>query len=145
MKTIIQEQKQKNKRGVVLILAMFVMVALSLLTITSFELLTGSIRIAKNHKEDLQALYVAEAGIEEGVKRMRATGTCSSFGPETWAGYQYTVTVETVDSDLKFTSVGSVGYFQRTLEARVKVVETPEFPVPHNYSVAVMYWKEKEM
>jgi hypothetical protein len=152
MKTLNQISKQSNKRGVILILAMFIMVALTLLTLTSFELLISTIRISGNHKNDLQALYVAEAGIEEGVKRMRlsSNGSCIGFGPETWSGYQYTVTVGTVVvagqplPDLIFTSVGNVGYFQRTLEARVKVIKTPEFP-DYKFSVAVLYWREREM
>jgi len=145
MRHLAYQIKTKNEKGVALILALMLMTALSLLTVNSFEMLSSSIRIAANHKDDLQALYVAEAGIEDGVQRMRSTGGCSDFTGSV-GGYQYTVTVTTVGTNLlKFLSVGNSGNFPRTLEAEVKVVGTPEYPDPDNYSVAVMYWKEKEM
>jgi len=149
MKRLAYLIKPKNEKGVALILALMLMVALSLLAITSFEILSGSIRIARNHKDDLRALYVAEAGIEDGVSQLRESGTCPSQITGNVGGYTYNVTVNQSGSGsgsiIDFESVGTSGNFQRTLVARARIIETPEYPNPVNFSVAVLYWKEKEM
>ena len=144
MKTLIQRLKPKDKKGVALILALMLMTALSLLTITSFEILTGSIGIARNHKDDLQSLYVAEAGIEDAILQLRFSWSVSSTSGSL-DGNTYTLTVTTVSADIKnIESQGTAGIFQRTLIARVKKINTVEY-APLQYSVAVMYWREKEM
>jgi Tfp pilus assembly protein PilX len=151
MKNLIQRNKLNNERGVALILAMMVMVALSLLTVNSFEMLSGSIRISRNHKDDLQALYVAEAGIEDAIIQLRYDRNwIAGFDEKDFDGNKYTVVVtvvETVGTDnsvIKLLSTGKAGNFQRTLEAQAKIIGTEEFS-PLEYSVAVLYWKEKEM
>jgi len=149
MKNLIQINKLNNERGVALILAMMVMVALSLLTVNSFEMLSGSIRISRNHKDDLQALYVAEAGIEDAVIQLRVSRNwIAGFDEKDFDGNKYTVVVtvvETVGTDnsvIKLLSTGKAGNFQRTLEAQAKIIGTEEFS-PLEYSVAVLYWREK--
>jgi len=145
MKNLIQRNKLNNERGVALILAMMVMVALSLLTVNSFEMLSGSIRISRNHKDDLQALYVAEAGIEDAVIQLRVSRNwIAGFDEKDFDGNKYTVvvTVGTDNSVITLLSTGKAGNFQRTLEAQVKIIGTEEFS-PLEYSVAVLYWKEK--
>jgi Tfp pilus assembly protein PilX len=150
MKNLIQRNKLNNERGVALILAMMVMVALSLLTINSFELLTSSIRISRNHKDDIQALYVAEAGIEDAIIQLRGNRNWTAgFVEKDFDGNKYTVVVtvvETVGTDnlvITLLSTGKAGNFQRTLEAQVKIIGTEEFS-PLEYSVAVLYWIEKK-
>ena len=153
MKNLIQRNKLNNERGVALILAMMVMVALSLLTVNSFEMLSGSIRISRNHKDDLQALYVAEAGIEDAIIQLRYDRYWHAgfLDPgKDFNGNKYIVEVENPDPDsgsqdiVKITSTGKVGNFSRVLEAQAKIIGTEEFS-PLEYSVAVLYWKEKEI
>jgi len=55
---------QKNRQGFVLILTLMLISLLSVLAITSFELVTATTRITRNHKLYTQALYSADAGIE---------------------------------------------------------------------------------
>ncbi|MDQ1327326.1 MAG: PilX protein [Candidatus Poribacteria bacterium] len=57
----------KDKRGFVLVLTLMLISLLSVLAITSFELVTATTRITGNHKRYLQALYAADAGIEHTV------------------------------------------------------------------------------
>jgi len=54
----------KKKQGFVLILTLMLISLLSVLAITSFELVTATTRITRNHKLYTQALYSADAGIE---------------------------------------------------------------------------------
>lgn len=154
MKRLTYGIKHKNENGVALILAMMLMVALSLLTVNSFEMLIGSIRISRNHKDDLQAFYAAEAGIEDTVSQLRISGSCGNFNGSL-DEYQYSVTYISggfpdkpppVLDEFDYESVGTAGNFTRTLRARIKIVATPEYPNPVNYSVVIKsIWGEKEM
>jgi Tfp pilus assembly protein PilX len=151
MKIVILSPKLNNEKGVALILAIMLMLALAVLTISAFELLISSVRITKNIKDDFQALYVSEAGIEDAILQLRYNGNWNTgFTDKNFGGNNYDVTITTVSMVnghqfmVDIQSTGKVGYFQRILKARVKIIETPEFPsLP--YSVAVMYWTEKEV
>ena len=58
---------QKNRRGFVLVLTLMLITLLSVLTITSFEMVIATTQITGNHKRYLQALYAADAGVEHSV------------------------------------------------------------------------------
>jgi hypothetical protein len=155
MKTFILTPKlnneKNNEKGVALILAIMLMLALAMLTISTFELLSSSIRISGNIKYDLQALYVSEAGIEDAILQLRYNGNWNTgFTNRNFGGSNYDVTITAVSMAnghqflVDIQSTGRVGDFQRILIARVRIIETPEFPsLP--YSVAVMYWRELEV
>jgi Tfp pilus assembly protein PilX len=53
-----------DKRGFVMVLTLLLISLMSVLTITTFELVMSTTRITNNHKSYLQALYVADAGVE---------------------------------------------------------------------------------
>ena len=53
-----------DKRGFVLVLTLLLISIMSVLTIATFELVMSTTRITGNHKNYLQALYLADAGVE---------------------------------------------------------------------------------
>lgn len=58
-------RKNKNKqKGFVLVLTLMLITLMSVLAITSFELVISTTRMTNNHKKYLQSLYVADSGIE---------------------------------------------------------------------------------
>jgi len=59
-----QKNKDNYEKGFVLVLALMLITLMSVLAITSFELVISTTRITNNHKKYLQALYVADAGVE---------------------------------------------------------------------------------
>jgi len=71
----------KDKRGFVLVLTLMLISLMSVLAITSFELVTSTTRITGNHKLYLQALYVADAGVED---------TLSVLSIADWSGLDFT-------------------------------------------------------
>lgn len=129
-------------------LTMLIMAALSILTVSALELLTTSMRITGNHKRELEAIYVADAGIEDAVKELRNDRDWrTGFNNKDFLGSKYTVTLTQTSTDafgnpiIKIESTGTTTIgFQRKLEAEVKVVQTPELALP--YSVVMNYWKE---
>ena len=68
MKNIIS----KNKKAVALVLAMFILVFISILVVAFLNLLTSDLVITTNHLGRLKALYIAEAGVEYAISRLRA-------------------------------------------------------------------------
>jgi len=64
-----------DKQGFVLILTMLLISLMSVLTITTFELVTSTTRITGNHKTYLQSLYVADAGVEHALYVLSKTVT----------------------------------------------------------------------
>jgi hypothetical protein len=75
-----------DKRGFVLVLTLMLISIMSVLTITTFELVMSTTRITSNHKSYLQALYVAEAGVEHSLSVLSQNvptnfdGSISNFG-----------------------------------------------------------------
>lgn len=55
---------EKREKGFVLVLTLMMISLLSVLAVTSFELVISTTRITKNHKDYLKALYTADAGVE---------------------------------------------------------------------------------
>lgn len=123
-------------------LALIVMSVLSLLAISSFELLTASIQIIANHRHDLQAMYIADAGIEDAIDHLRDDpGWSAGLDVEfpTGSGNTYTVSIDNSGYPIiVITSTGTIQNFQRTLEAEVEVIGSSS-----PYSVVMTYWKEK--
>ena len=70
-------QPLNNERGVVLVAAMLIMSALTLLGSTAVMTSTTDTKIGANYKTGVQAFYAAEAGIEEARARLRGDFTPS--------------------------------------------------------------------
>ncbi len=60
-----------NNRGVALVVALLLLAALALLGTTAFLFSTTETKIGNNYRSSEQALYVAEAGIQEALYRLR--------------------------------------------------------------------------
>ena len=132
----------RDSRGATLIIALIVMGVLSILTIGSLQMLTANIQISNNHIKDMQALYIADAGIEDAIDRLRddpnwdAGLTDVEFPPG--SGNTYTVTIDNSGyPSVIITSTGKVSDFQRTLEAQIDISGSSA-----PYSVTTVYWKE---
>lgn len=84
------------ERGVALLLAMFILVFISILVVAFLNLLTSDLVITTNHLGRLKALYIAEAGAEEVISRLRANRNWSgNIGPVVFpagSSSSYTVT-----------------------------------------------------
>ena len=85
----------QEQRGAAMLLSIMLMVVLSLLTITLFELLTASTQITGNHRLEIRTLYIADAGVEAAINVLRDAPDESDDIPETVFGDgTYTVLVE---------------------------------------------------
>ena len=129
----------REQSGATLVLALIVMLMLSLLTIGSLEMLRLNLKIAGNHSRDLQVLYIADAGVEDAIYRLRNdpswdTGLSDEEFPN-GSGNTYTVIIDNITESpsIIITSTGTVSDFQRTIEVKVRITGS---------SIRTKYWKE---
>lgn len=132
----------EEQRGAALVVALIVMSVLALLTISSLDMLTLNVQLGGNHERELKASYMADAGVEDAIDRLRDdsgwdAGLTDVEFPA-GSGNTYTVTIDNSESPLIIiTSTGTVASLQRSLEVQVKITGSSS-----PYSARVMYWKE---
>lgn len=127
-----------HKKGVALLLALFILILASLLVIAFLELTTTDLQITSNHLTRNQALYIADAGVEYSLSRLKNSKSDFSTTIEfpLGSGNTYNVTYSSISGTI--TSVASINAGpQLTLEVKVSVKgqTTP-------YNVKIISWRE---
>lgn len=143
----LNKRKSKNQKGVILLLAAFVVLFMSILIIGYLEVATTETEIMRNHRLSNKALHIAEAGIEDAIYTLRQTGNhhwTTGFTDKVFpAGStsSYTVTVNDDDyPDIVITSTGTVSSsFRRQIEVGI-AISGPPTSAP--YPIRINYWKE---
>lgn len=127
----------KNEKGIALILVLFTMLFISLLVVAFVDLATIDQQIVTNQVRDLQAGFIADAGVETAVYELRQdpgySGTGGNVEFPSGSGNTYNVTV----SGSTITSTGTVTDFSRTIEVDFSITGAS---VP--YTVRINTWKE---
>lgn len=131
----------KNNRAVALILAMFTLVFIAILVVAFLELLTSDLVITNNHLGRLQALYIAEAGVEHAISQLRVNKKWTD-NPYTeifpsGSSNSYAVTKATTATRV-ITSVGNIdNKFTATIEAQVSIQGSSS-----PYTIRIVSFKE---
>ena len=134
----------KCESGFALILAIFLMLFISLLFASMFNMLTTDVAITGNLGKDAVALYLAEAGIERAVYQLSQDNTWTSDGTaqiylpsDQTANYYYIVRAAGSDTIDATGYVGSESY-SKTVRATVSISGA----APGPYTVEVLTWEE---
>ncbi|MFH1776092.1 MAG: hypothetical protein ABH952_00795 [Candidatus Omnitrophota bacterium] len=128
----------KNNQGAIYLIAVFLILVSSILVIGFLEVAATDIEISRNHKSDVIATYIADAGIEDAIYDLLGGGggdiSRTEF-PDTADNNTYYTVVQTdvSGSDYTLESTGEYGDFQRVIEAVIRVSGT---------SATVRSWKE---
>ncbi|MFH0731529.1 MAG: hypothetical protein V2A72_01230 [Candidatus Omnitrophota bacterium] len=130
-----------------LLLVVFIILVMTVLVIGYLQAATTETEIMRNHKMSTQALYIAEAGIEDAIYTIRQTGNSqwdAGFQNKEFpagSGNTYTVVVDNSNyPSVIITSVATVSStYQRGVEAEI-AVSGPPTSAP--YPVSMNYWKE---
>ncbi len=135
------KSKMKEQQGAALVVALMVMTLLALLTIGTVAMLTTNVQIADNHARELKASYIADAGVEDVIDRLRDDPTWDAglLNVELPAGSGDTYTVNVDNSaypSIIIAATGTAASFQRSLEVEVEISGASP-----PYSVAITYWK----
>jgi len=124
-----------NQKGVSLVTAILVTVLLSTILVVTVSLVVSNNRISVNHTVSSQALWIAEAGLENGLRWLRyqdpAPGGVSPFTQydevPLGSGY-YTVIIDPSDQNVNtyikqytIRSIGTVELYSRELEIQVRM------------------------
>jgi Tfp pilus assembly protein PilX len=132
-----------NEKGSALILTLLILMVMSILIVGGLELLTTDLRITDNHLHDIQATYIADAGIEDAIYQLSQDASWSTgFTDQEFpsgSGNLYTVTV--LDNSYPLVTIKStstVSGVQCNIEAQVEIYGAPNPP----YSIRIIYWKE---
>lgn len=130
---------KEKQDGIALILALFTLLFLSLLVVVTLDMSTTDQQIVTNQIKDMQATYIADAGIENSVYQLRQnssyTGTGGAVEFPIGSGNTYNVTVSGGDTII---STGTVGTFTRKLEAKYSLSGSSA-----PYTVRIIRWKEQ--
>jgi type II secretory pathway component PulK len=134
----------KKNEGAALLMLLFAISLMSVMYIGYLQLLTTELQISRNQKYSEQALYVADAGIENSIRMLRSNYDWSAgFTNQQFpsgSGNTFTVTVTNNYPVVVLNSVSSVnGRYARRIEARI-IVSGPTLSAP--YPVRIDYWKE---
>ena len=89
-------------KGLVLIAALALIAILAIVSTAAVYTTTTDIRISGNYKTSVQAFYVAEAGIHDGIGRLR-NGTISDSGAKTNPNWNTTTTYSSTGFNNSFT------------------------------------------
>lgn len=119
-----------HNRGVVLIMAVFIVALLAAILTGMLQINTEEIQIMQNHVRAAEALAVAEAGLNDALAQLRANAAWrAGFAAKPFVDGAYTVTVE----GSQITSVGtsSQGYSARM---KADVTVAPAGP-PHRVTI----------
>jgi hypothetical protein len=142
--------KLNCEKGSALLLVIILMVVFSLLTVSMFELLRASTQISGNYRRDLRAFYIADAGIEDAISRLRLNpdmgtvqDTVETFGDGNYEMDIYAVSYPDPSPSIyaiyRIVSTGTIGGLKRYIEAHVKFV--PISGGASGYAAVTMLWQ----
>jgi len=129
-----------NKKGVALLLALFTLVFVSMMVIAFLDVTTSDLQITSNHLKRTQALYLADAGVEYAVYRLRNSKRpnlpASPTELPSGSGNTYLVTYDYNSG--KIISSGALASGEAvSLEVKVSVTGSTK-----PFKVQTLYWKE---
>jgi len=134
---------QRNQKGVALLLAMFILVFIAILAVVFLELLTSDLQITSNHSGKLKALYIADAGIEHAVSRLRANRNWTANSQQivfpSGSSSSYTITYPKAGTTRTIVSAGSLenNRFTATVEAKISIQGSSS-----PYNIKIVSWSE---
>ncbi len=126
-----------RNRGVVLIMAVFIVALLAAILTGMLQINTEEIQIMENHVRTAEALAVAEAGLNDALAQLRANAAWrAGFAAKPFVGGAYTVTLDG-------SQITSIGTSARGYSARMKadVTVAPGRP-PHRVVIDRMWVNE---
>ena len=126
-----------NNKSVALLLALFTLLIIALLVVAFLETTTIDLQIVNNQLSRNKALYIADAGIEYAVYRLKVSKANFTQSTQLPSGSGNTYSVTYVSSSGIITSTGTLASGESvTLEAKVSVTGSSPF------TVKILYWRE---
>jgi len=118
----------KDQQGMVLVFSLLVLIMISMWGAATLTISTNDYHIANSSKKAVQAYYLAEAGLEEAIAKIKKEAENGEINSINDQSYQIeeigTVYLDFQGplSDLEITAVGDVDGFQKTLIGDLEIV-----------------------
>jgi type II secretory pathway component PulK len=125
-----------KQKGVALLLALFTLIIISLLVVAFLAITTTDLQIISNHLSRNQALYIADAGVEYAVARIRYNRSSFAVSQIAFPPGSYNVTYTNTTGTVASNGTLSSGPVVR-LQARISVVENGTLD-----TVRIISWRE---
>lgn len=122
-------KKEKNERGIVLVLSLLMLTILSILALSFLTLALHENNIAHNYTRHTQAFFVAEAGVEKAINELNLDPTYTGEPTTAFGSGTYDVTVEELSPGLyRITGNGQVLNARSSIQVVVNRPLVPMFP-----------------
>lgn len=128
----------ENEQGQALVLVIFVMLFVFLMVTALSDLISIDLQIVNNQLRSVKADYIAEAGVEDAISRLRLNRdyAVSNENVEfpSGSGNSYSITITNTDNTI--ISTGTLLNFQRVKQAKFRIMGRSS-----PYKVNIMSWK----
>ncbi len=137
---------RRNKdKGFVFLLVVFLIVFIAIAMVAFLDIATIDFQVLQNNRYSNEALYIAQAGVEDAISRLRQdiNWRARNNNPlvvefPAGSGNQYSVTCPEASPPKIITSTATLSSgYKREIEVSVQVFGTASL-----YTVIVNYWKE---
>ena len=134
-----------NRRGVALVMVVFVIAFLTALAVAMLEEATTDLAIYRNHTFGLKAMYAAHAGVGKAVEQFRikwdnVNSISGSVAAPDGTTVSYSATIARSNAvNMTVTSTGTAGGYTRRIEARIVVSEAK---LGIYYPARIVWWRE---
>ena len=127
--------ERKNK-GSVILLAVFTIALMSTLVIGMLQMVTEEIQLVQNHIYSVQAIAVAEAGLNDAFYELRNDSSWNSgFTDKAFGGSSYSVTVAGALPNITIESTGTSGQgFMARIAADITIGSSAPYIIRINNS-----------
>ena len=101
---------ERRNKGSVILIAVFTIALMSTLVMGMLQMVTEEIQLTQNHIYSVQAVAVAEAGLNDAFYELRTDSSWNSgFTDKAFGGSSYTVTVAGALPNVTIESTGTSG------------------------------------
>ncbi|MFQ5863946.1 MAG: hypothetical protein ACE5IW_01825 [bacterium] len=118
-KRLIHSQAKNEIGGLSIAYILFIILMLTTLGVVSYSLMIVDSRISLKYMQGIQAQYLAEAGIEYGIKRIFQGESAPYIESVSTDEGTFNIAIANQDSLLELTSTGDIGEAEKTIQVLV--------------------------
>lgn len=111
----------KDQQGMVLVFSIMVLIMITIWGAATLTLSTNEYKISNSSKKAVQAYYLAEAGLEEGIAKIRNNEFFGEFPGNLETGSYLVSRSGSIPGLITLTSIGKADDFQKTLSAKLQI------------------------
>jgi len=112
---------RQDQQGMVLVFSIMVLTMIAMWGAATLTLSTNDYHIAHSSTKAIQAYYLAEAGLEEGIAKLRKNDIFVEFTGNLETGSYVVSGTGSIPGIITITSIGTVDDFQKTITGQLEI------------------------